>query len=88
MADNSELKLEIAKLMGETRALRMTLGILISRIAREFEDPEQYVISLLSPLHAGAESADSPDPETHAVAEAILDTQTALESISLSMLRN
>lgn len=67
-------------------AMKMVLATLISRLAKDTDDPEEYVISLLTPLRLTADSVLMENSDDEIMVQTYSDMHDSLEGTLLEML--
>lgn len=83
----NELELRIATLEAKAMITRGLLAQMISRAAGEYDDPAQYIMTLMAPGAAAAESFDEPDPASRHIHEALLEYVQGIETQALDFVQ-
>jgi hypothetical protein len=72
----------LAKALAENMGLKLVIGSLISRLASECSDPEEYVLTLTAPLRNLAD-ANPSDPDEMTISGHLEDLADYLENRAL-----
>jgi hypothetical protein len=90
MSENATLMLMAQARIASAKieALTQIVSTLLARSAQETTDPQAYIISALSPVHALSEAFDPTDEEMSEVGEAILELAEQIENSALVRLRS
>jgi len=88
MSDNQELMLNIAKLKAQNAALTHLVAILATRMAMQYDDPDNFVMTLTAPLEGMAEGFDPKDLLGAAASGAVMELHDKVENLALSFLND
>lgn len=81
------LEKQLIELTTTQSVLKQVIATMISRSAREYEDPAQYVMTLLAPILAGAEEFDTTDEVGELASATMYGLHDDLESAALELLQ-
>ena len=79
-----DTELELARLSGQVRASKMILAAVLGRYAREFNEAEEFIMTITGALSASA--GDATDPASAAALRAFGDMADQIEHLALSRL--
>ncbi|MCD1621134.1 hypothetical protein K7H20_24150 [Salipiger manganoxidans] len=71
------------KLEAQIHALKMLVAIMASRMAKDFTDPDEFILHLTAPLRATSDMSDSGEPLLRVYREAMNDIADYVEDLAL-----
>lgn len=86
MTDTNDLLISIAQMKAQNAALTQLVTVLASRLAMQYDDPDNFIMTLTAPLEGMAEGFDPTDLMGAAASGAVMELQDRVESLAQSLL--